>query len=85
MKQHTLSIKAHDKPTVMEKMLQVSRYRGFAVSSMTMYPSNDENMLDIQLSIRSHHSVDNLLHQLNKIIDIDEVKVDNITAQQCRA
>lgn len=85
MKHHTLSIKAQNKPTVMEKLLQVSRYRGFAVSSMTMYPCADDKLLDIQLSVNSDNSVDNLLHQLNKIIDIDEVKVNNITEQQCRA
>ena len=84
MNQHTLRIQAYDQPTVMEKLLQVARYRGFTVTGMTMYPSDDK-MLDIQLSVRSHHAIEQLQNQLNKLIDIANIKVDNSSSQQCRA
>ena len=77
MNQHTLIIKAHDKPTVMEKLLQVARYRGFSVSGMTMFPSGESSMLNIELSVFSDNSIEKLKDQLNKLIDIKDISVDN--------
>lgn len=85
MNSHTLRIHAQNQPTVMERLLQVTRYRGFAVTGMTMFPDPENAMLDIELSVRSDNSIEHLQHQLHKLIDISEVRVDNNALQQCRA
>ena len=84
MNQHTLKITASDQPTVLERLLQVTRYRGFLVTGMTMYPQTAGEMA-IEISVRSENSIDNLYHQLDKLFDIRDIKVDNTTSLQCRA
>jgi acetolactate synthase II small subunit len=85
MNQHTLRITAHNQPTVLERLLQVTRYRGFSVTGMTMFPSNESNLLDIELSVSSEHSIDQLNHQLAKLFDINDVVITDNSSQQCSA
>ena len=85
MNQHTLRITAHNQPTVLERLLQVTRYRGFSVTGMTMFPSNDTSLLDIELSVSSEHSIDHLNHQLAKLFDINDVVIADNSSQQCSA
>ena len=83
--QHTLRITAQDQPTVLERLLQVTRYRGFLVTGMTMFPCADENGLDIELTVQSDKSIEQLHHQLNKLIDVNNVTVDSNVISQCSA
>ncbi|WDE11724.1 acetolactate synthase 2 small subunit [Thalassomonas haliotis] len=85
MNQHTLKITASDQPTVLERLLQVTRYRGFVVTGMTMFPQEAGDELAIEISVRSENSIDNLYHQLDKLFDIRDIRVDNTTSLQCRA
>lgn len=85
MNQHTLKITASDQPTVLERLLQVTRYRGFVVTGMTMFPQEVGDELAIEISVRSEHSIDNLYHQLDKLFDIRDIRVDNTSSLQCRA
>ena len=85
MNQHTLRITAHNQPTVLERLLQVTRYRGFSVTGMTMFPCNESNLLDIELSVSSEHSIEHLNHQLSKLIDINDVVIDDKSSQQYSA
>ncbi|WDE05531.1 acetolactate synthase 2 small subunit [Thalassomonas viridans] len=85
MNQHTLKITASDQPTVLERLLQVTRYRGFVVTGMTMFPQEADGELAIEISVRSENSIDNLYHQLDKLFDIRDIRVDNTTSLQCRA
>lgn len=85
MNQHKLMITATDQPTVLERLLQVTRYRGFVVTGMTMFPKELSGELTIELSVRSENSIDNLYHQLDKLFDISDIKVDNSSSLQCRA
>ena len=85
MNQHTLKITASDQPTVLERLLQVTRYRGFVVTGMTMFPQDTDGGLAIEISVRSENSIDNLYHQLDKLFDIRDIRVDNTTSLQCRA
>ena len=80
MNQHTLRITAHNQPTVLERLLQVTRYRGFSVTGMTMFPCNESNLLDIELSVSSEHSI-----QLSKLFDINDVVIDDKSSQQYSA
>lgn len=85
MNNHTLRITAQDQPTVLEKLLQITRYRGFVVTGMTMFPNSESQLLDIELSVQSDVSIEHLQRQLDKLIDIDTIRVDNIASMQCRA
>jgi acetolactate synthase II small subunit len=85
MNEHTLRITAHDQPTVLERLLQVTRYRGFTVTGMTMFPNKEENMLAVELSVRSDQTIDRLKLQLDKLIDVTDISIDCSSQQQCSA
>ena len=76
MNQYQLNIKADDKQVVLERILQVTRYRGFLISGMNA-TVNTGNIGEIQLMVRSERSIDLLVDQINKLIDIKEVTVEN--------
>lgn len=85
VKQHTLKITAQQQPTVLEKLLQATRYRGFVVKGMTMFQNVDSTLLDIELSVSSTHSIDKLTVQLNKLYDVNTIKVASTEQLQCHA
>ncbi|TKB45398.1 acetolactate synthase 2 small subunit [Thalassotalea mangrovi] len=74
---HHLKITAFDHVMVVERLLQVTRYRGFRLCGLSMLPAQQDNLLDIQLSVESDRSVENLTKQLLKIIDIEQIKVED--------
>ncbi|PCI59030.1 MAG: acetolactate synthase 2 small subunit [Gammaproteobacteria bacterium] len=82
---HTLRITAENQPTVMEKLLQVTRYRGFIVTGMTMFPDTEQTKLTIELSVQSKNSIEHLQYQLHKLIDITDIAVNCTSSAQCRA
>ncbi len=81
MNSHTLRITADNQPTVMEKLLQVARYRGFIVTGMTMFPE-EKDQLSIELSVKSDNSIEHLQYQLHKLIDINSICVNNNATKQ---
>ena len=88
MIQHTLKISAQNQPTVLEKILQATRYRGFPVTSFTMFPKVDVNMLDIEMSVvvAADKSIKHLQLQLDKLYDVNTITVaDAAEKLQCQA
>jgi len=85
MQQHSLKISAAQQPTVLERVLQVSRYRGFEVNSMTMLPNSDGKSYDIELSVASEQPINFLKLQLGKLFDINEIEIQDSAMAQCRA
>jgi acetolactate synthase II small subunit len=85
MNQYQLTIKVDDKQVVLERILQVARYRGFLINGMNARVNTGTNIGTIELMVRSERSIDLLVDQINKLIDIKEVKVDNTATQQLGA
>ncbi|MEW6989713.1 acetolactate synthase 2 small subunit [Colwelliaceae bacterium 6441] len=81
MNQYQLTIKADDKQVVLERILQVTRYRGFLINGITAKVNTGTNIGTIDLMVRSERPIELLVDQINKLIDIKEVKVDNNAAQ----
>lgn len=82
MNDYQLTIKADDKQVVLERILQVTRYRGFLISGITAKVNTGTQVGTIVLMVRSTRSIDLLVDQINKLIDIKEVKVDNSVTPQ---
>ena len=85
VQQHTLKITAQQQPTVLEKLLQATRYRGFEVKGMTMFPNVDNTLLDIELSVSSDKTIDKLTVQLHKLYDVNTITVASTEQLQCHA
>ncbi len=85
MNHYQLMIKADDKQVVLERILQVARYRGFLIAGINAQVNTGTHIGTIELQVKSERPIELLVDQINKLIDIKEVKVDNSASQQCIA
>jgi acetolactate synthase II small subunit len=75
MNRYQLTILVDDKQVVLERILQVTRYRGFLISGMNAEVNTGTNIGTIELMVRSERPISLLVDQINKLIDIKSVKV----------
>ena len=66
---------------VLERILQVARYRGFLIEGINAQVNTGTNIGTIELMVRSERPISFLVDQINKLIDIKDVKVDTNTSQ----
>ena len=85
MNHYQLNIKADEKQVVLERILQVARYRGFLISGINAQVNTGTNIGSIELMVRSERSIELLVDQINKLVDIKEVSVENDVSQLCSA
>jgi acetolactate synthase II small subunit len=85
LNRYQLIIMADDRQVVLERILQVTRYRGFLINGMNAEVNTGNNVATITLQVSSERPISLLVDQINKLIDIKGVKVDNSAAQQCSA
>ncbi|MDX3775322.1 acetolactate synthase 2 small subunit [Chromatiaceae bacterium AAb-1] len=72
---HTLTITVNDEPAVVERLLQITRYRGFRLCGLDLKPLADTTGLLITLSVVSDKPVQLLTSQLNKLYDIKSLEL----------
>ncbi|AAZ24358.1 acetolactate synthase II, small subunit [Colwellia psychrerythraea 34H] len=81
LNKYQLIIMADDKQVVLERILQVTRYRGFLINGMNAEVNTGNNVATITMSVSSERPISLLIDQINKLIDIKGVKVDNSEVQ----
>ena len=74
-----------DKQVVLERILQVTRYRGFLIDGITAKVNTGNNIATIELLVSSNRPISLLTDQINKLVDIKSVKVDSNTSQLSEA
>lgn len=77
MNHYQLVITVDDKQVVLERILQVTRYRGFLINGMNAVVNTGTQIGTIELQVSSDRPIELLVDQINKLIDIKDVKVDN--------
>ena len=85
MNKYQLIIMADDKQVVLERILQVTRYRGFLINGLSAEVNTGTQVATIVMQVSSERPIELLVDQVNKLIDIKSVKVDNSVAQQTSA
>ncbi len=85
MNNYKLIIMTDDKQVVLERILQVTRYRGFLIDGITAKVNTGNNIATIELFVSSDRSISLLIDQINKLVDIKSVKVDNSASQLTKA
>lgn len=85
MNNYKLIIMTDDKQVVLERILQVTRYRGFLIDGITAKVNTGNNIATIELFVSSDRSITLLIDQINKLVDIKSVKVDNSASQLTKA
>ena len=72
---HVLNITANNTPAVVERLLQVTRYRGYQLTGLELQPHNDDRSLAITLSVSSDKPIHLLTSQLHKLYDIVQLEL----------
>lgn len=85
MNNYTLIIMVDDKQVVLERILQVTRYRGYLIDGITAKVNTGNNIARIELLVSSDRPISLLTDQINKLVDIKSVKVDNNASQLSEA
>ena len=81
MQNYTLIIIVDGKQVVLERILQVTRYRGFLIDGITAKVNTGSTVATIELLVSSDRPITLLIDQINKLIDIKSVEVDNSASQ----
>lgn len=82
---HELTITTHNELAVIERILQVIRYRGFELAGLTMKPDIEKAHLLISLSVISDKPVHLLTAQLNKLYDVQRLELATAEVASLRA
>jgi acetolactate synthase II small subunit len=72
---HVLNITANNTPAVVERLLQVTRYRGYQLAGLEMVPETDTRSLHITLKVRGEKPIHLLTSQLHKLVDIQQLEL----------
>lgn len=77
---HEVVIDATNTLEILERVLRVIRHRGFRVSRMNTVQMNDCNSIKITVTVSAERSIDLLYKQLDKLFDVSNVSVQQMTA-----
>ena len=67
-----LKLEVNNKPAVLERVLQVVRYRGYNLISLQVFPQGMD-MLTVLLTVDGAQPVSKLTNQLNKLYDLTRI------------
>ncbi|QGX39250.1 acetolactate synthase 2 small subunit [Permianibacter aggregans] len=57
----------------LERLLRVTRHRGFAVQSLQVQNSRSQDIYDVTLRLTGERATENLSRQLGKLVDVMSV------------
>ncbi|CAM3691004.1 acetolactate synthase 2 small subunit [Rheinheimera salexigens] len=77
--QHVITITATNTPTVIERLLQVTRYRGYQLLGLEFNAVANSLGLEITLTVSSEKPIQLLTNQLNKLHDIQQLQLAGAT------
>ncbi|MBC3766362.1 acetolactate synthase 2 small subunit [Neptunicella marina] len=68
---HQLTLLLNNAPAALERVLQVTRYRGFVLESCDV--RTEQNNLTVKMQVSGSRPVSLLTSQLNKLHDLEEL------------
>jgi|GEM_PF-1462316 len=69
---HSLKLEVYNKPAILERVLQVIRYRGYELVSLQVIPQGMD-MLTVLVTVDSEQPLYKLTNQLNKLYDLTRI------------
>ena len=73
MNQYQLQVTAQFRPEVLERVLRLTRHRGFRIAQMDM--TTEDAQLVINMLVESDRAIELLSRQLEKLLDVTGVAV----------
>ncbi|WP_432454872.1 MULTISPECIES: acetolactate synthase 2 small subunit [unclassified Agarivorans] len=74
--EHALTIETRNQADVLERVLRVTRHRGFLVQSMNI--ELNAKIYSIELTVSSERPVAQLYNQLIKLFDVEQVTIQQL-------
>ncbi|AYA41419.1 acetolactate synthase 2 small subunit [Xenorhabdus nematophila] len=81
MMQHQLAIQARFCPEILERILRVTRHRGFQICALNMDQTTDSGNVSIELTVSSQRSINLLFSQLMKLVDVAGIEIKHKESQ----
>ncbi len=69
---HRLKLEVNNKPAILERVLQIIRYRGYDLISLKVVPQGMD-MLTVLLTVDGTQPISKLTNQLNKLYDLTRI------------
>lgn len=82
---HVLNITTNNTPAIVERLLQVTRYRGYELAGLELVSHADASSLSITLTVRSDKPIQLLTNQLHKLYDIQQLELVSADLAMLRA
>jgi acetolactate synthase I/III small subunit len=76
---HTLVLTVRNQPGVLVRIAHVFARRGCNIRSLHVAPHPDEQWSTMTIIVRNVPRIDQIGHQLQKLIDVADVKAHNFT------
>ena len=73
--QHTLTITTSNEASVVERLLQVTRYRGYQLAGLELTPLTDRAGMQITLKVHSDKPISLLTNQLVNLYDVQQLQL----------
>jgi len=83
--QHTLTITTSNEASVVERLLQVTRYRGYQLAGLELTPLTDRAGMQITLKVKSDKPITLLTNQLAKLYDVQQLALASADVTVLRA
>lgn len=72
---HTVEIDAVNRASVVERIMRVTRHRGFNLQQMSLNTYADDSKCRVSVTVNSDRSINLLLTQFAKLVDVVEVEL----------
>ncbi|MBV2130439.1 acetolactate synthase 2 small subunit [Arsukibacterium indicum] len=82
---HTLTITTNNESSVVERLLQVTRYRGYQLAGLELTPLAEKAGLSITLTVSSDKPIHLLTSQLHKLYDVRDLRLASADIAALRA
>ncbi len=78
MQRYLLDIKADDKPVLLERVLRVTRHRGFFIKQVAAPQNHASKIASVEIIVDSDRPITTLTNQIEKLWDVRTVEVTAI-------
>ncbi|BCK09062.1 Acetolactate synthase isozyme 2 small subunit [Vibrio cholerae] len=78
MQRYLLDIKADDKPVLLERVLRVTRHRGFVIKQVAATQNHESKIASVEIIVDSDRPITTLANQIEKLWDVRTVEVTAI-------
>ena len=78
MQRYLLDIKADDKPVLLERVLRVTRHRGFVIKQVAATQNHASKIASVEIIVDSDRPITTLTNQIEKLWDVRTVEVTAI-------